>query len=434
MRPDRHTADLALRPYWWDDAPPETEGSAPPTDVDAAIVGSGYAGLAAAQALARKGLSVSVFDAGALGAGASTRNGGLVSSTLKLSAAQRKRLGPSRATALQREAKAAFDHLEHMIDHDGLDAVYERGGRFVAAHTHAARHALAGDVESYRALGVEARVVEPAGQRQCIGSDHYRGGLAVDGVGTVHPARFHRALRRAATAAGAVLCSHTPVHAVAAETRGFELLHAKGETWARQVLVATNGYTGCAFPWFRRRLVPVASYMVATEKLAPALAQELSPEGRAFADTRRILAYFRLSPDRTRLLFGGRASFTDQGEAAAAPRLRAMLVRIFPQVEDVRLSHAWRGNVAFTRDRLPHLAWHQGVLYAGGCQGSGVAMATWLGTQAAALLAGDRNRPSAFLAERFDAIPLYTGRPWFLPLLGNAFRLQDRLDRLRDSI
>lgn len=425
--------DFQVRPYWWDDAPPDAAGDPAPETVDVAIVGAGYAGLAAALDLARAGRSVAVFEADDLGAGASTRNGGLVSGSLKIGPRRARRLGQETVEALQAEALDALAHLERLIEREGIAADYVRCGRFVAAHTHAARRALAAQATALTASGLPARVVVPADQRAVIGSDHYRGGLAVDRAAAIHPAKYHKGLREAARRAGAALCPRTPVTGVLRETRGFEILHAQGETWAGELVVATNGETAAPFDWLKRRLVPVASYMIATEELPAELARSLSPEGRSFADTRRILAYFRLSPDGRRLLFGGRASFVDGREEEAALRLRRMMVRIFPQLAEVRLTHAWKGNVAFTADRLPHLAWHEGALYAGGCQGSGVAMATWLGHRAAAMLTGGRNATSAFARLPFPAIPLYDGRPWFLPLVGNAFRLRDRLDRLLDA-
>ena len=147
------------------------------------------------------------------------------------------------------------------------------------------------------------------------------------------------------------------------------------------------------------------------------------------SDTKRVMAYFRLSPDGTRLLFGGRASFRPVSARVAAPVLHARMAEIWPELAGLRITHAWVGNVAFTFDFLPHLGQHEGVHYALGCQGSGVAMMSYLGHQAALKLAGGANRPSAFDGLPFPTRPLYSGSPWFLPAVGFAYRVRDWLDR-----
>jgi glycine/D-amino acid oxidase-like deaminating enzyme len=275
------------------------------------------------------------------------------------------------------------------------------------------------------------RWIAPTAQGEVIGSDAYHGGLVVEDAAAVHPARLHAGLRRAVRAAGGALVAKTAVHAFARETHGFELFHdigekGAGETWAREVVVATGGHVDAPCDWRRRRVVPVGSYMVATEPLAADHARALSPLGLTFCDTRRLPAYFRLSPDGRRLLFGGRASRPDLPAGEVALRLGRAMLRVFPQLHDVRLTHAWGGRLAFTRDRLPHLARHEGVLHVAGCQGAGVAMATWLGHQAArTILAGTT---SAFAAP-LRALPLSAGTPWFVPLIASWCRLRDALER-----
>jgi glycine/D-amino acid oxidase-like deaminating enzyme len=131
------------------------------------------------------------------------------------------------------------------------------------------------------------------------------------------------------------------------------------------------------------------------------------------------------------VLWGGRASFRPGGAppTEAAPALYKAMTDVFPQIRGVRITHAWTGYVAFTLDGLPHIGEQDGIHFAAGCQGSGVAMASWLGHQSALKLARAANAPFALDLQHFPALPLYDGRPWFLPLVGEYYRLRDRIDR-----
>ncbi|MGH7191732.1 MAG: NAD(P)/FAD-dependent oxidoreductase, partial [Acetobacteraceae bacterium] len=213
--------------------------------------------------------------------------------------------------------------------------------------------------------------------------------------------------------------------------RAWRLETARGTIEASEVVIATNGYTGEITPDLRRRLIPVASHIIATEELPEHLARSLIPHGRTISDTPRVLTYYRMSPDGRRMIFGGRARFTAVDPTVAAPILHRFMTDRFPQLRGIRITHAWTGNVAFTFDALPHMGTANGMHYCLGCNGSGIAMMTYLGSETARRIATGANRGSAFDQEQFPDFPLYRGNPWFLPLIGGWFRLRDARDRRR---
>jgi glycine/D-amino acid oxidase-like deaminating enzyme len=227
-----------------------------------------------------------------------------------------------------------------------------------------------------------------------------------------------------------VVCGDARVTGLDRVGAGWRVATARGVVTAGDVVIATNGYTGDVTPDLKRRVVPVASHIIATEPLPPDLAASLLPTGRSISDTRRVLTYFRMSPDGTRMIFGGRARFTQVDPTVSAPILHRFMCDRFPQLAGSRVTHAWTGNVAFTLDHLPHVGQMDGLHFALGCNGSGVAMMTWLGHQTARKLMGGANHPSAFERLPLPSHPFYSGNPWFLPAIGAWYRFRDTLDRL----
>jgi len=347
------------QPYWWEAAEPASRAPhALPARVSVAVVGGGYAGLSAALTLARLGHQALVLDAERIGWGASSRNGGMVSGGLKVARGPLERtLGPARAAEVARACGASFPFIEELIAREEIDCDYRRSGRFVGAWAAGHYAKLEQNVARIAEIsGQPARMVPEAAQRAFLGSDHYRGGMFAEGTGGLHPAKYARGLAAAAERAGATLASPVRVAGAAPEGAGFRLHTSAGEVRADAVLLATNGYShGGPSPWLARRLLPVGSYIIATEELDPGLVARLFPGGRMISDTKRVLNYFRPSPDGRRVLWGGRASFGPITAEAAAPRLHAMMVDVFPELAPARLTHAWTGNVAFTFDYLPHI-------------------------------------------------------------------------------
>ncbi len=193
---------------------------------------------------------------------------------------------------------------------------------------------------------------------------------------------------------------------------------------AGEVVVCTNAYADDAVPALARRVLPVGSFIIATEVLDPELARSVSPRGRMLVDSKNFLFYWRLTPDG-RVVFGGRRSLARSTLAQAREFLYASMVAVHPQLAGVAVARAWGGDVAVTLDRLPHVGRIDGAWYATGCNGSGVALNTWLGMRIGRHLVGD-GPPPAFAELRHRPIPLHRWRRLFLPAVGLFYRWQDR--------
>jgi glycine/D-amino acid oxidase-like deaminating enzyme len=397
--------------------------SAPPDEADVVVVGAGYTGLSAARTLARSGASVVVLEREEAGWGASGRNGGFVLPGFKPGLAELvRRRGRAKARALFARSMEAVGFLEALVAEERIACDYVRCG----AVTLADRASHLADLERERralleVAGHETRILDHTEIRSEIGSKRFAGGLLDPAAGSLHPAKYCAGLARAAERAGARLAEHTEVLGIRRGAGGFEVATSRGPVRAREVLVATNGYTGPPFYRLRRRVVPIGSHIVATAPLEPALAAKLIPGGRVLSDTRHLLHYFRLSPDR-RILFGGRASFTPIGTVRCATLLGDAMRRVFPELASTPVDFAWSGNVCFTLDRMPHAGLLDGLYYALGYCGHGLAYSTWLGARVGERLGGGRELPEE---SRLRAVPLYAGRPWFLPLVGAYYRLRD---------
>ncbi|HTV89837.1 MAG TPA: FAD-binding oxidoreductase [Stellaceae bacterium] len=427
--------DYLPEPYWWQAYRPASGDLVDvPRTARVAIVGGGYAGLAAALELARHGVEAVVLERGALGVGASTRNGGHVSGGVNIGKSFSGRaaaVDPERTRLLLADGADAFSLIEQLIESEAIDCFWQKRGRFVGAWTPA--H-FADQEQRLRALNDAAQsgayMVSREAQRAEIASDYYHGGMVVERSASLHPALYYKGLLDACRRRGIAVCAEAAVDNIAASGAGWRVATSRGSLDVGDVVVATNGYTGGLTPALRRRVVPIASHIIATEELPADLAASLIPTGRTLSDTKRVLCYYRMSPDGTRMVFGGRARFTPADPELCARVLHGCMTARFPQLRGVRVTRSWTGNTAFTLDALPHMGEAGGLHYALGCNGSGIAMMTYLGTQTARKIARVANRPCAFDSPDFPDHPLYTGNPWFLPVVGGWYRLRDRVDRL----
>lgn len=421
-----------LDPYWWEGAPLSDLPSNPlPATADVVVVGAGFTGLSAGLTLARAGRSVVVLEKDRPGEGASSRNGGIASGNLRLGFGDMiAAFGLDRAKRIYGEGMAARRDLGRFVEDEGIDCQYAPVGRFTGAMRSSDYENMARQTDLLNEhLDFGAVMVPRAEQHAEVGTDLYHGGMLRPDIAGVHPAMLHRGILDKALDAGAEVHARTAMEGISRENGGFEVTTARGRVRAGEVVVATNGYTGPASPWLRRRVVPIPSQIIATAPLEPALMDRLMPKRRMLGETRNLYHYYRPSPDGTRIVFGGRAGADTDDPIEKMRHLGGNLVGLFPALAETEITHSWWGYTGYTFDFMPKLTQHDGVYYAAGFCGSGVVWARWIGTKAAQRILGDAAAKTVFDEFDFQTRPLYWGRPWFIPLVVAWYGMRDRFAR-----
>jgi glycine/D-amino acid oxidase-like deaminating enzyme len=413
--------------------PPALTGNLP-ARADVAILGAGFTGLSAALALAKRGVTVAVLEANTIGWGASSRNGGMVLTGLKLSAETlAKRYGMDLTRRMYATSLESIDLVEQIVRQENIDCSFSRCGHLEVACKQSHFDAYARSVEVIaREFDHELRIIPRSELGREIGSKIYFGSIVDETSAGVNPAQYVFGLASAALRAGACIYENARVQNIQRNSQngsaGFLVLTSRGNILAQNVLVATSGYTSAATAALQKKIIPVGSFIIATERLPDKLARELSPRNRMIFDSKHYLHYYRLTPDN-RMLFGGRAAFfpeTKNTIQRSAEILRRDLVEVYPQLRDRKIEYAWGGTLDFCFDTMPHAGQTDGIYYALGYAGHGVAMATYLGTKLADVMSGGKNE-IPYSAIPFPGAPLglYNGKPWFLPLAGAYYKVLD---------
>jgi glycine/D-amino acid oxidase-like deaminating enzyme len=405
-----------------------------PQSVDVAVIGGGFTGLSAARTLAKGDARVAVLEAENVGWGASCRNGGMVLSGLKLGTAKLvARYGREATKRMYTASLESIDCVEELVREENIECIFSRCGHLEVAckakHFEEFRRA-AETIE--REFGHQLRIVEKADLPQEIGSAIYHGGIVDEVSAGVNPAKYVAGLACAAAKAGAAIHEKTRVVGLERDARqgekGWNVKTSRGTLYARDVLIATSGYTSGITPSLQNKIIPIGSFIIVTEVLPEALARELSPCNRMIYDSKNYLHYYRLTPDR-RMLFGGRAAFFPENENTvrdSARILRDGMISVYPQLRATKVEYVWGGTLDFAFDIMPHAGKMDGMFYSVGYAGHGVAMATLLGRKIAqSILSGRDENPFAGIP--FPGLPLgvYNGKPWFLPFAGMWYKFLD---------
>lgn len=426
--------NIIYAPYWWDAAPPvPSEHVELRPSYDVIIVGSGYTGLRAGIELLRAGRSVLVLDKEHPGFGASRRNAGYAGRTLKKTFSQLvEKKGLEHAIAIYRELGDALATTLKFIEDEGIACSAVRCGRYIAAASPKHLAELETDLALLkRHLGFDFSVVPKERQHGEFASERYHGGVVIPDLGSLHPGLYHAGMLALFLKLGGVISGKTPVMGVE-RLNASALLTVKTKAaalQARDVIIATNGYTTGELPWHARRLVPFTGYMAATAPLGSNIMAMMIPHGRTVIDTNMNIDFFRPSPDGTRILFGGSTACGLVEGSEIAQRLRSILAAALPQLADAPLSHVWTGQCAGTFDMMPHIGGNDSIWYGMGYNFAGVPMGTYFGMKLAAMILGRPDAESIFAGPRFPTLPFYRGNPWFMPYVMRYFDWKDGKSR-----
>jgi gamma-glutamylputrescine oxidase len=361
------------------------------------IVGGGLAGLSTALGLTERGVrDVVVLEAEQVGFGASGRNGGFVFGGYSLDCADLlKILGPSRARELYALTTDAVDLMRQRIQRYRIDCDATDAGVILANwFDEPAR------LDTQRRLMKESFGVdwEPLGEQELavrLKTTRYHGGLFERNAFHFHPLKYVVGVAGAAADAGARIYEHSPVRALRAQRGGFAVDTAEGTIDAQHVVMAGGGYARNVYPRVERAVLPIATYVMATEPLGARLRDAIDCASAVY-DTRFAFDYYRPLPD-TRILWGGRISIVERTPQAIARLLRRDLIKVYPQLHDVQIDYAWGGLMSYARHKMPQIGRSaDGIWYAVGFGGHGMAPTTVCGELLAAALSGERPIPDAF--------------------------------------
>jgi glycine/D-amino acid oxidase-like deaminating enzyme len=418
--------------YWHDTAAAFAGGAAGPVQghFDVAVIGGGFTGLGAALQFAKAGAKVVVLEAEQAGSGASGRNGGHLNNGLAHSyLAAKAELGQQRAIALYKALDSSIDTLEALIADEKIACDFRRAGKLKLASKPAHFDAIARNFEAVnREVDPDTALLSAGDLQPEIGSPFF-GAMLSRKSAMMHMGRFAAGLAEAAARHGAIIFEKAAVTDRARVGKDHRLKTARGSLSADQILLATGAYTTSNFGYFRRRIIPVGSFIIATRPLTDAEVASVMPGNRTCVTSMNIGNYFRLSPDK-RLIFGGRARFSatsdQRSDAKSAVILKQSLARIFPQLAGVEIDYCWGGLVDLTKDRYPRAGCHDGIWYAMGYSGHGAQLSTHLGMIIADAMLGRADR-NPMKGVDWPAVPGHFGKPWFLPFVGAYYRILDRI-------
>jgi len=376
-------------------------------ECDVAVVGGGLAGLSAAIELAQRGFQVVVLEAQQVGWGASGRNGGQVIAGLACDQSViEEQLGDTASRAVWDMTMEALRLIHERMNRFEIDCDWRSGFLSVAVNARKAKALQTWQAHMQRAYGYDTQWIAPADMPRWIASARFHSGVHDPLGGHLHPLKYSLGLARAAAELGVQIYEGSAVLSMEPGST-VTLRTARGKVRASNVLLAGNVYLHGVAPLLEKRIMPVGTYIVASEPLAPDLARSLIPSGSAVCDTNFVLDYFRPTVDH-RMLYGGRVSYSTATPMNLAASMQRRMATTFPQLSGTEVEFAWGGFVDISMNRAPDFGRLPGaqsnVYYLQGFSGHGLALTGLAGRLVAEAIAGD--------AERFDTFARIRHRPF----------------------
>jgi gamma-glutamylputrescine oxidase len=369
------------------------------TDVqaDVCVIGAGFTGLSAALNLAELGLDVVLVEAERVGFGASGRCGGMIGSGQRKDVLEvEQQFGLEHSQQLWQFAEQAKQEIRDRVAIHDIPCDLQ-GGQLIGVHK---RGYLGWAQELADALTERyaypfCRPLSAEETHEYVATDDFLEGLYDTEALTLHPLNFALGLANAADAAGVRIYENSRVTGYTREDPAL-VRTARGSVRASHVVLACNGYVGDLEPRSAGKIMPINNFMIATEPLGEERAAELVTGRFGVHDTRFVVNYFRLSDDH-RLLYGGGENYRPGFPRDIAKFVRPYMLRMFPQLKDVKIDYAWGGTLAVTLNRLPHIGRLEPNLYFGqGYSGHGISTGTFAGKIIAEAIAGVAGRFDAF--------------------------------------
>ena len=426
-------ASLSFEPYWWEtDKKIVLKKYNLPKAVDVLVVGAGYTGLTAGIIASDLGAKTIVLDAEEAGKGASTRNGGMFGAHPRVGWEQLSlSFGKETADLVFKEASDSLIFVRELMRSEHIACDLVESGRLQLAWSR-------NDYEKQKKLvsvieeksNVSVKIIPRNELVHEIKTERYHGGILFKDHCGINPLKFHNGLISALTRREVQIVENMPVLSIERKRDRFRVACGNQVIFASNVIMATNGYTKYNFNWFKKRVFPVPSFLIATEDLPSDLIKELSPRGRMMVETRLKYSYFRTSPDGKKIIFGGRAAMKPIPLTLAAQRLKTVMDDIWPELKNVRLSNVWTGFTGYSFNHIPHVGHHNGIYYAMGYSGSGTVLASYLGAKAAYQALDDPRGETGYSSTIFKTKPFHIfGTPYFLSLAD--FWYKNVIDRLQ---
>ncbi|CAM3844336.1 FAD-binding oxidoreductase [Aeromicrobium ponti] len=396
---------------------------------DVTIIGAGFTGLATAYYLRKAGINCVVLEKNVVGWGASGRNAGMVLTGFKNSIQQiEKSWGRETAKVFLDQSGLGIEKVRGIVEAEGIECSLSDCGSMKAAFKPSHSESMKREQEfMWQAYEYELRYVERNQLKTELDSEFYHGGLVDFKSSSFHPLNYALGLANAVEVKGGKIYEQTEVSSVEENHQGYSVKTEMGAVQSSHIVFATNGYTEKLNKKLTRSIMPMGSYIIATEPLGKEVTERLIPNNRMISDTKNFLYYFRRTPDE-RILFGGRVSFNSKEDETLYHSLRENLLEVFPELSDRKIEFKWGGKVAFPMDFFPHVGTiKKNIHYALGYCGHGASTSTLFGEYVAQNII-DPNREKSKLEELpLRTIPLHSQKNLLLNLAGSYYSLLDKV-------